>query len=229
MRWYQAAVPTLALVSLVAFFRRPNSTVDIYTLQGGEIIAFRSLHTGRYLNLDEESGQVYANAEDSSAATSQWQVLVLDADTVRMLARSARSIDSKSEKFTGRRMRTASGCACSGFSNAHGLGRFCHPWEDQMQESWCYVDANCTSAAARGSFGRKYETCDKPYEEPRQDQDRFAEIGQGRLAPSSGCNCSGYSNTHGFGAYCKGWEYEGQAAWCYLDTACSQGGAPRLG
>ena len=28
-----------------------------------------------------------------------------------------------------------------------------------------------------------------------------------------GCQCSGYSNDHGFGAYCYGWEYEGQMPW----------------
>ena len=29
----------------------------------------------------------------------------------------------------------------------------------------------------------------------------------------AGCQCSGYSNDHGFGAYCFGWEYEAQTPW----------------
>ena len=28
-----------------------------------------------------------------------------------------------------------------------------------------------------------------------------------------GCQCTGYSNDHGFGAYCYGWEYESQIPW----------------
>lgn len=38
---------------------------------------------------------------------------------------------------------------------------------------------------------------------------------------SSGCACSGYSNDHGFGAYCYGWEYETQVPWCYVDGSCA--------
>eukprot|EP00966_Prymnesium_polylepis_P258249 5965619-Prymnesium_polylepis.1 len=177
------------------------------------------MHTGNYLQLDEETGQVFANAESASADTARWQVLVLDTDTVRVLARSAQGIDARSERFTGRRMRTASGCACSGYSNAHGLGRFCHPWEDKNQEAWCYVSDNCTSAALRGSFGRRFESCDVP---PEWAVDGAAAAGERTgLVPVSGCNCSGVSNSHGFGASCKGWEYDGQPPWCYLEPACA--------
>jgi len=34
------------------------------------------------------------------------------------------------------------------------------------------------------------------------------------------CPCSGWSSKHGFGAYCKGWELEGQTPWCYVTEAC---------
>ena len=211
----------LALAGLL-FVLRPYPEVSIYTLEGGEIIALRSMHSNRYLQLDEETGQVFANAESASSDTAQWQVLVLDTDAVRVLARSAKGIDARSELFTGRRTKTASGCNCSGYSNAHGLGRFCHPWEDKNQDAWCYVSDDCTSASSRGSFGRRYEPCDaNPNWAAEDGTVTGSQAETTKLTPVSGCNCSGTSNDHGFGAFCKGWEYAGQAPWCYLDLACA--------
>ena len=37
----------------------------------------------------------------------------------------------------GVKATTRSGCACSGFSNEFGFGRYCHPWEDPYQDAWC--------------------------------------------------------------------------------------------
>ena len=39
-------------------------------------------------------------------------------------------------------------------------------------------------------------------------------------ANDKGCQCSGFSNDHGFGAYCFGWEYESQTPWCYVYDGC---------
>ena len=36
----------------------------------------------------------------------------------------------------------------------------------------------------------------------------------------SGCKCSGFSNAHGFGAYCAAWEEDFQPPWCYVDDDC---------
>ena len=36
----------------------------------------------------------------------------------------------------------------------------------------------------------------------------------------SDCLCSGYNSSLGFGAYCKGWEFEGQTPWCYVASSC---------
>ncbi|KAL1520251.1 hypothetical protein AB1Y20_023721 [Prymnesium parvum] len=210
-RWVAAA---LAFAALLFVCLRPNPEISIYTLEGGETVALRSLHTSRYLQLDEETGQVFANAEAATAAAAQWQVLVLDTDTVRFLSRSASAIDARSERFTGRRTATASGCACVGYSNAHGFGRYCHPWEDETQPAWCYVSDNCSTAASRGSFGRRYAACDGVPE-------------AARLVPVSGCNCSGEANAHGYGGACGAWEYKGQPPWCYLDVECARSrGAP---
>ena len=37
----------------------------------------------------------------------------------------------------------------------------------------------------------------------------------------SGCRCSGYSNAHGFGAYCAAWEEKYESRWCYVDDDCA--------
>ena len=188
-------------------------------------------------------------------------VLLLDIDTVSALLRSANSIDERDDcdsvacqqlhahkpsvvKCGDRlwllectvwllRIPTHLALAASaGYSNAFGLGRFCHPWEDAMQESWCYVSDNCSSATSRGSFGRRYESCEKPPDVPddsdymRQQSAAFEPDTGGSastLVPASGCKCSGFSSKLGFGSYCKGWEYEGQTPWCYVGADCSAG------
>lgn len=210
----------------------------LYTLKGGETIAIRSLATGKYLEVQPASGRVLASAASSEPLATRWRVLLLDTDTVAALLRSAQKVDERSTTFTGRRMVSQSGCTCSGFSNAHGFGRFCHPWEDPMQEEWCYVNNNCSSATSRGSFGRRYEACgsnsidpDDEYARMQSDQsviDGLDTSGtQPKLVPASGCNCSGASSALGYGASCRGWEYEGQTPWCYVARSCSlaSGGA----
>ena len=40
----------------------------------------------------------------------------------------------------------------------------------------------------------------------------------------TGCACTGHSNSHGFGAYCKAWEARlepGQTPWCYVAQGCA--------
>ena len=72
-----------------------------------------------------------------------------------------------------------------------------------MQEAWCYVSDNCTSAALRGSFGRRYESCDATPE--WESEAAMTGREPARLVPVSGCNCSGTANAHGFGAYWDAW------------------------
>ena len=51
----------------------------------------------------------------------------------------------------------------------------------------------------------------------------------GTSAPGDkGCQCSGYSNDHGFGSYCFGWEYESQVPWCAPAHAASESTCPAL-
>ena len=232
----------LASIFVGRFFQtRP---AEVYALKGGEVIAIRSLANGRYLELEQKSGRVIASAVSADAPATQWRVLVLDSNTVAALLRSAQKIDERSTAFNGRRMVSASGCSCSGFSNVHGLGRFCHAWEDPMQEAWCYVFDNCSSATSRGSFGRRWESCDASQAAPSADDEADAEYQRMqamaendeqrspdgstvRLMPASGCNCSGFESPLGYGSSCRGWEFAGQEPWCYVSPGCAlaSGGA----
>ena len=40
---------------------------------------------------------------------------------------------ANSAAWAKRKVVTESGCACSGFSNDHGFGAYCFPWEDVAQ------------------------------------------------------------------------------------------------
>ena len=114
----------LASIFVGRFFQtRP---AEVYALKGGEVIAIRSLANGRYLELEQKSGRVIASAVSADAPATQWQVLVLDSNTVAALLRSAQKIDERSTAFNGRRMVSASGCSCSMWC-ARWLGA-CSTW-----------------------------------------------------------------------------------------------------
>ena len=56
-------------------------------------------------------------------------------------------------------------------------------------------------------------SCSPPY--LRMQSQTMGEGGEGsgtdvKLSPASGCNCSGYHSPLGYGASCRGWEYEGR-------------------
>ena len=239
MSWTaRVALVGASVVTLFLFTRmlEPREDVSFYALEGGEVIALKSLQNGKYLEVHHGDGKVYATASDSHSYAAQWRVLVLDGATVEVLAKSAQAVDYHSQRFTGRKMSSGSGCACSGFSNDHGFGRFCHPWETDDQEPWCYVNSSCPSTSARGSFGKRYEACSLPNaytdsghfgpDEQLNESSLFDQYGRPtgaaelKLMPASGCNCSGFQNRHGFGGSCKGWEFEGQNPWCYVEPSC---------
>lgn len=133
-----------------------------------------------------------------------------------------------------RTLVTKSGCKCSGVSNSYGFGAYCNSWEESFQLPWCYVNDECPSASKRGSFGMKHERCrtesdDYPTDSMPLDGDPYGTpYGTGQAAevwkPPEGCRCSGYTNKHGYGAYCKAWEETlapGQIPWCYTFPNCT--------
>ena len=81
---------TVALALLVSRYRNGTTAeLELLSLQGGELIAIRSLATEKYLTLSPTSGHVLATAETASSVASWWRVLVLDTDTVSAFMRSA--------------------------------------------------------------------------------------------------------------------------------------------
>ena len=66
-------------------------------------------------------------------------MLVLDAATVEVLAKSAQSVDYHSQRFTGRKMSSGSGCACSG----------CRNREEFVRDVW---------PALWGAFGERWRS-----------------------------------------------------------------------
>jgi hypothetical protein len=183
--------------------------------------------------VSRNDGVVRATAETPTSDTARFRIHVLSAATVSALKLAASSTSAWSEVSSASFARTtAAGCACSGFSNEHGFGRFCHSWEVDEQTPWCYVDKLCKDAT-EGSFGRRHGDCRQPWELPPADGHhndetnstdwetgwRDSDLSSSAprdltwVAPPE-CPCSGVRSSLGFGESCKSWEFDGQTPWC---------------
>lgn len=148
----------LFAVSVTAvYLTRARETAPEFAFGGfTSIVALRSLATGKYVEVSLEDGLLRATADSPSDRRAQFRALVLGASTVKALRIGSIKVANAAEKWDrSMRMVTNGGCRCSGFSNEHGLGRYCHPWENDWQAPWCYVDDTCTSATT-GSFKRRH-------------------------------------------------------------------------
>ena len=45
-----------------------------------------------------------------------------------------------------------------GFTDEHGYGGYCHNWESEHHQPWCYVDDKC-EGGRRGVKMRKHQAC----------------------------------------------------------------------
>jgi hypothetical protein len=185
------------------------------------VVALRA-SSGKYLEVSRDDGMLRATAEAPTSEAARFRVHVLSAATVSALKLAASSTAVWSEASSATFARTtAAGCSCSGFSNEHGFGRFCHSWETDEQTPWCYVDALCKDAS-KGSFGRQHADCRQPWESPEgagnssdwQSEWPAADTRDSVWAAPRGCPCSGVRSSLGFGDSCKAWEYDGQTPWC---------------
>ena len=48
-----------------------------------------------------------------------------------------------------------------GFTDEHGYGGYCHNWESEHHQPWCYVDDKC-EGGRRGVKMRKHQACSSP-------------------------------------------------------------------
>ncbi|KAL1515781.1 hypothetical protein AB1Y20_002397 [Prymnesium parvum] len=153
-----------------------------YVPKDGEVVAIRSVHTGRYLQVSQTTGKLDANASQPTERTALFRVTLVSHAMVEMLVDAV--FTTNKANWATRKQTTQSGCPCSGYSNDHGFGMYCYSWEYEAQTPWCYVldscdikvptvqtDSSAAAAAAtgRGSFGRKYEDCD-PFEPDYADE-----------------------------------------------------------
>lgn len=135
----------------------------------GEIVAIRSTHAGRYLEVSPHDGRLRATAVKATNNTALFRVMILSSSMVELLIDASRTANSaqwaKRRHWTGA-AGPGSGCQCSGYSNDHGFGAYCFGWEYESQMPWCYVTEACSAeeASLKGSFGRKYADC-APLEE----------------------------------------------------------------
>ena len=200
-RWRLAGVAAIILVGLlgasVAFQPR---------YRHADLVAIKSVHTGKYLALDSD-GLLRASASSSSEASARFRLLRLDANVVKAISKSK---PPKTHLAVAGKL----GCACSGASDEHGFGRFCHNWESEWHQPWCYVDASCKHGVrSKRHSSRHLQVC--------KEEEGY--LGPDGWLPEPGCHCTGMESIHGFGAYCKGWEFPGQTPWCYVNEEC--GGA----
>ena len=123
----------VALTCGVASSWRRNNPLPRFELGSSSLVSIRSMDSSRaYLQLSTQDGLLRASATSADEVGTSFRVLVLSSSTVRALRLAAASREAFSEDHD-HKGRTKSGCRCSGFSNEHGFGRFCHPWESISQ------------------------------------------------------------------------------------------------
>jgi len=135
-----------------AFSGAGGSDIAIDWSSAPPVVAIRSVGAGRYLELFGADGAALAAGSSSPAPSARFRLLRVGAGTVKRLREQAAAHDTAMESL---KMKTRSGCRCSGFSSEHGFGRYCNAWETAWEDPWCYVDETCASATVKkGSFGR---------------------------------------------------------------------------
>ena len=167
----------------------------------GTVVAIQNVQTGKFLTM-AGNGVLHVSSNSTRDPSTHFKLVALSRSAVDMLL--------PSKKVAAPPSGTKNLCPCSGFSDEHGFGRFCHGWESEFHRPWCYVGEACPGAR-HGYKLRKHQACTSE---------------EGYLGPDGykhppECPCSGHESVHGFGAYCRGWEFAGQTPWCYVHDNCS--------
>eukprot|EP00321_Phaeocystis_globosa_P019927 CAMPEP_0118819994 /NCGR_PEP_ID=MMETSP1162-20130426/7387_1 /TAXON_ID=33656 /ORGANISM="Phaeocystis Sp, Strain CCMP2710" /LENGTH=135 /DNA_ID=CAMNT_0006750341 /DNA_START=99 /DNA_END=503 /DNA_ORIENTATION=- len=114
----------------------------------GTVIAIKNANTGKYLSVSQEDGLVRVTHSSSAATETHFRVVALSTTTVSLLQPAKVRRPRLSKKL----------CACSGFTDEHGYGGYCHNWESEHHQPWCYVDDKC-EGGRRGVKMRKHQAC----------------------------------------------------------------------
>jgi len=242
-------------VAFVSWMTRSDYDVRIAAPRA-KVVSIRAFANGAFLQVGRDSLVRASGGSGPVPAAGRFRMFTVSGETVRSLRGIATVRESQLSAL--RQRRTRSGCECSGFSSEFGFGRYCHAWEHEYEEAWCYVGDGCFGGRSkRGSFGRKNEICAQgpppsppptppsppppPYPpaapSPPKYESEFARhvreergrwVRRYNWLPPTGCLCSGFANSHGFGAYCAAWESSlepDQTPWCYVSDSCASGEA----
>ena len=170
----------------------------------GQTVVIKSTKTGKYLAVSPD-GLLRATAELPSAAAARFHLVALTPSAVRML---------QPAHVTELKEKGRYGCQCSGFKDEHGFGQFCHSWESTHHRPWCYVDKTCT----HGVLSKRWAHAQERHLQICASEEGY--LGPEGYKAAESCPCSGHESVHGFGPFCKGWEFAGQNPWCYVNDDC---------
>jgi hypothetical protein len=222
------ALVTLAIAGLTGY---PGGGAGSISLSTGQPVALSSRSTGAFLHVSLEDGLLKAGAKSAGDKVSHFYLVPVTEATVASLRVAAAATAKLASKWEDIKTVSRSGCNCTGFSNEHGFGRYCHSWELSYQDAWCYVDESC-QGGNKGSFGRRHEVCTPEPPPPPRDEYNYSdylrnknnEEYKGQWKAPADCPCSGWKSKLGFGGYCKAWEEKlapHQTPWCYVADSCA--------
>jgi hypothetical protein len=200
--WRICATVTVLVILLAAasLAMRPS-------FHAGDLVAIKNIHTGKYLAVGAD-GLVRASAESSDEPAARFRLLGLDSKFLQAMG-ALRAMPAQTHLGA----RGKLGCPCSGESDEHGFGRFCHNWESEFHQPWCYVSSTCSHGVrSKRHTSRLLQACGR----------EEGYLGPEGWAAAPGCACTGHESVHGFGAFCKGWEFAGQTPWCAARAAAGR-------
>ena len=108
----------IACTALLAFAARSVAEETTSTLlfhpKDGEVVAIKSVHTGKYFEVSPTDGKLYATAAKPVNKTALFHVMILSRSMVEILADAMRTTNVAS--WSHRKTTTKSNCKCSGYS-----------------------------------------------------------------------------------------------------------------
>ena len=120
------ALVTLAIAGLTGY---PGGGAGSISLSTGQPVALSSRSTGAFLHVSLDDGLLKAGAKTASDKVSHFYLVPVTEATVASLRVAAAATAKLASKWEDIKTVSRSGCNCTGFSNEHGFGRYCHAWE----------------------------------------------------------------------------------------------------
>ena len=127
------ALATLAIAGITGY---PGGSAGSISLSTGQPVALSSRSTGLFLHVSLDDGLLKAGSKTASDKESHFYVVPVTEATVASLRVAAAATAKLASKWEDIKTVSRSGCNCTGFSNEHGFGRYCHPWESSVQVPW---------------------------------------------------------------------------------------------